>query len=128
MTCQRGESSINVRDSDGSVVLNSTEGKIRVIGFNGDVQAKTVEGDIYLEGNFDKISANSNEGNIFLSLPEDANASIQTNGEINLEDFQAVKQNGNQWRIGNSGGGKYIFTLQEGSLTVRKSNIAIYSK
>ena len=123
-----GESSINVRDSDGSVVLSSTEGKIRVIGFRGDVQAKTVEGDIYLEGNFDKISADSNEGNIFLSLPEDANASIQTNGEINLGDFQAVKQNGNQWRIGNNSGGKYIFSLQEGSLTVRKSNIAIYSK
>ncbi|MGI9054378.1 MAG: DUF4097 family beta strand repeat-containing protein, partial [Pyrinomonadaceae bacterium] len=123
-----GESSINVRDSDGSVILNSSEGKIRVIGFKGDVQAKTVEGDIYLEGTFDKISANSNEGNIFLTLPEDANASLQANREINFEDFQSTKQGDNQWRIGGGGGGKYIFTLQQGSLTVRKSDSSIYTK
>ncbi|CAN5839219.1 hypothetical protein BH20ACI4_BH20ACI4_26810 [soil metagenome] len=123
-----GESSINVRDSDGAVVLNSSEGKIRVIGFKGDVRVETVAGDIYLEGVFDKITANSKEGNVFLTLSEDATATIQTDGEINFEDFQSTKQNGNIWRIGSNGGGKYVFVTSEGSLTVRKSTTAIYTK
>ncbi len=122
-----GQSSINVRDSDGKVVLNSTEGKIRVIGFKGDVQAKSVEGDIYLEGDFDKISAISSEGNIFLSLPEDSNAVFENDGEVNFEDFQSTKLSENKWRVGN-GDGKYFFQTPTGSLTVRKSGSAIYSK
>ncbi len=122
-----GENSINVRDSDGKIVLNSTEGQIRLIGFKGDVQVKTLEGDVYLEGIFDKISVNSCEGNVFLTLPDNANATLQTNGEINFEDFQSIKQDDDSWRIGN-GGGKYVFETTEGSLTVRKSNSAIYTR
>lgn len=122
-----GENSINVRDSDGNIVLNSTDGKIRVIGFRGNVQAKSTEGDIYLEGLFDKIMVNSCEGNIFLSLPEETNATFQTNSEINFEDVQSIQENGNKWRVG-KGEGKYVFDLSEGSLTVRKSTTAIYTK
>ncbi len=122
-----GENSINVRDSDGKIVLNSTEGQIRLIGFKGDVQVKTLEGDVYLEGIFDKISVNSCEGNVFLTLPDNANATLQTNGEINFEDFQSIKQDDDSWRIGN-GGGKFVFETTEGSLTVRKSNSAIYTR
>ncbi len=122
-----GENSINVRDSDGSIVLNATEGKIRVIGFKGDVKAKSVEGDIYLEGAFDEISADSGEGNIYLSLPEDTNATLQTNGEVNFEDFKSSEVSENHWRIG-KGNGKYFFDMPEGTLTVRKSKSAIYTK
>lgn len=122
-----GESSINVRDSDGKMVLNSDEGKIRVVGFRGELQAIADEGDIYLEGIFDKISANAGEGNIFLSLPEDANATLSTNGNVRFEDLQSQKESETKWRIG-SGANNYSFTMPEGVLTVRKSASAVYGK
>lgn len=122
-----GESSINVRDSDGKLVLNSDEGKIRVVGFKGELEAIANEGDIYLEGLFDKISASANEGNIFLALPDDADALLLTNGEIQFENLQAQKESDTKWRIG-SGSNNYSFMMPEGVLTVRKSNNAVYGK
>lgn len=121
------ESSINVRDSDGKLVMNAAEGKIRVIGFKGDLDAFASEGDIYLEGIFDKLSANAGEGNIFLALPENANATLLTSGDIHFEDVQSLKESDTQWRIGN-GAGKFSFEMPEGVLTVRKSGSAVYTK
>lgn len=122
-----GESAINVRDSDGKLILNSAEGKIRVVGFKGELDAVASEGDIYLEGVFDKLSANAGEGNIFLSLPENANATLLTDGDIHFEDVQSLKESDTQWRIGN-GAGKYSFKMPEGVLTVRRSDSAVYTK
>jgi hypothetical protein len=114
------EESINIRNSDGKLTVVSKEGNIRVIGFNGEIDTKSSEGTISLEGDFQKLNAQTTEGSIILTLPENANATFQSNAEINAEGFELVKEN-NKWRLGD-GGVNYHLQTNEGQIFVRNLN------
>ena len=123
---QGGDESVDVRDSGGDLNIAAADGKVRVIGFQGTVDAKTGDGLISLEGNFQKLSARTADGTIILTLPENANATIESNNkDINAEGIALVRQNdGNaasRWKLGNGGETYSLFTA-DGKIFVRTPN------
>ena len=115
------DGSINVRDGGEKLTLNLSDGIIRVIGFKGELIANVSDTDIFLEGDFEKIQARSSDGNIYLTLPENANALIQSNVDTTFEGVTSTKENPTSWRVG-KGGGKYNFDLTDGEVFVRAAN------
>lgn len=121
-----GDESINVRDADGNLRLTNENGLVRLIGFRGALDATTSDGDLFLEGDFEKISTNAGDGTIVLTVPENMNASIRSNTDVEAEGVQIITDGKNVWRIG-KGGPKYSFTFGEGKLIVRNlSQITTY--
>ncbi len=114
------DGAINVRDSDGKIHLTAANARVRVLGFNGEVYAQTADGDINLEGNFQKLFARSESGAIILSLPEDTNASLESNREINSDGLNLAKQSENSWRIGKGGVG-YQLETSDGEIFIRST-------
>lgn len=109
---------INVRDSDGNLRLVAADGRIRVLGFKGEVFAQTADGSINLEGDFQKIDARTADGSIILSLPENTNATLAANREINNEGLNLTKQSENNWRLGKGGAGYHLQT-DNGEIFIR---------
>ena len=102
------DGAINVRDSDGKMQIVSNDGNIRVIGFRGEIDAVSVDGTLALEGDFQKFSAQTADGNIILTLPNGANADIESNRKDINSDGISLKLNGNEknfssWKIGDGG-------------------------
>lgn len=119
-----GEGSINVRDSGGRFLVSSDEGRIRVIGFRGALDARSDEGQISLEGIFEKLSARTVDGTIILTLPEDANAIIESNSkEIQTEgislDFLGDGKSTSRWKVGKGGANHLLYTAADGQIFVR---------
>ncbi len=121
--------SINVRDSYGHLKIDSADGVVRIIGFEGELDTKSVDGDVYLEGNFKKICSESNDGKVYLTLPDGANATLITNGTVDLENIKLkgeVTKNKGETKtlyVG-KGGAEYSFDFADGKLIVRpKSSI-----
>lgn len=125
-----GDGIINIRDSNGKLKVANIDGTVRIIGFDGDLETKSVDGDVYLEGNFNKITSESIEGNVYLTLPDDANATLMTNGAVdfgNMKVKNVTNVNKGETKtinVGN-GGQKYNFTFLDGKLIVRpKSSLS----
>ncbi|MEP6850833.1 MAG: DUF4097 family beta strand repeat-containing protein [Acidobacteriota bacterium] len=116
-----GEESIDVRDSDGKMTLATSCGQVRVIGFNGQLNAKTQQGSVFLEGQFDQLSADAGDGSVVLTLPEDANAGIMSNTDVDADGVKLVKEKDDLWRIG-KGGPTYNFDFGDGHLLVRNAS------
>lgn len=115
------QESIDVRDVDGTMSVSTSCGQVRVIGFRGQLDAKTTEGNVYLEGDFEKLSAKASDGTVILTLPENANALIVSNTEVEADGIDLVQEKPNLWRLG-SGGRKYNFDFNAGHLIVRNAS------
>lgn len=122
-----GEESVNVRDVDGKLRVATCVGNIRIIGFSGDLESKTIDGAMNLEGNFEKINAQTADGTIVLTLPENANANIESNRkDIQTEGISLTalgdKKDMSVWRVGNGGNSYRLYTTADGQVFVRGSN------
>jgi hypothetical protein len=121
--------SINVRDSYGKLKIESVSGTVRIIGFEGELETNSEDADIYLEGNFMKIDSQANNGRVYLTLPDEANATLITNGIVDFEDIMLrgqanVKKGEMKTLYIGKGGTKYNFGFADGRLIVRnKSSI-----
>lgn len=124
LNVQGGEESIDVRDSDGNLNVAANDGKIRIIGFRGAVDAKTNDGLMSFEGDFQKLSANTNDGTIILTLPENADAVIDSNrDDITGDGIALARQNDEKtWKIGNGGQHYSLNTSDDGKVLVRSSD------
>lgn len=125
---QGGEEAVDVRDSDGSLNVSTCVGKIRVIGFSGALDAKNEDGLMSLEGDFQKFSARTAGGTIILTLPENANADIESNlkdivGEGFSLDYQGDGQATSKWKIGNGGANYLLYSTADGKVVVRNANL-----
>ncbi len=124
---QGADSAINVRDADGKLSVKTADGRIRVIGFRGVFDGTTADGAMNLEGDFQKFSAQTLDGRIVLTLPENANANIESNrknvtGEGIALELQGDGQNSSKWKVG-SGGSNYLFnTTADGEVIIRTTN------
>ena len=118
--------SINVRDSDGTLRVSNSEGRIRVIGFRGEVAAETSDGTIMLEGDFQKLKARSNDGAIFITLPDNAEADLESNcSEIHGEGVDVVRVSSDEklskYRIGKGG---TLWSIEtEGEIQIRGASM-----
>jgi DUF4097 and DUF4098 domain-containing protein YvlB len=112
-----GDGSIDVTGSGGRLRAETGDGRIRVENFEGAAEARTGDGRITLDGNFSSLAARTGDGTISLSLPERANATVETNAESVYSDGVAVAETEaesrvRRWRVG--GGGGQVFTLRTG--------------
>jgi len=110
---QGADESINVRDSGGKLIAETSDGKTRVIGFTGKINTKTSGGATNLEGDFRGLSARTIDGTIVLTLPENAYANIESNrkdivGEGTSLVYQGDGKSTSTWKIG-SGGENHCF-------------------
>ncbi|HEX8335800.1 MAG TPA: DUF4097 family beta strand repeat-containing protein [Pyrinomonadaceae bacterium] len=111
-----GDGSIDVTGSRGRLRAETGDGRIRVENFDGDAEARTGDGRITLDGNFKSLAARTGDGTISLSLPEGANATVETNAKSVYNDGVAVAESDaesrvRRWRVG---GGGQLLTLRTG--------------
>jgi DUF4097 and DUF4098 domain-containing protein YvlB len=123
-----GEDAVNVRDVDGRLRVATSDGSIRIIGFKGDLESRTTDGVMNLEGDFQKINAHTVDGTIVLTLPENANANIESNRQdIEAEGVSLIpagdKKDVSVWKVGNGGSSVYrLYTTAAGQVFIRGSN------
>ncbi|MCY7375192.1 MAG: DUF4097 family beta strand repeat-containing protein [Pyrinomonadaceae bacterium] len=121
------DESINGRDGDGQLTVNSADARVRIIGFKGEVTAKNADGAMNFEGDFQTLSAQTVDGTIVLTLPENANANIESNrkdvtGEGFALNSASDGKNNFVWKIGGGGNNHRLFTTADGRIIVRNSN------
>lgn len=124
---QGADGAINVRDADGKLSVKANDGRIRVIGFRGAFDGKTNDGAMNLEGDFQKFSAQTVDGTIVLTLPENANADIESNskdvvGEGVALVYQGDNRSTSKWKIGSGGSNHLFYTTADGQFIVRTTN------
>jgi hypothetical protein len=120
-----GDGAIDVTGARGRLRAETGDGSVRLVNFDGDAEARTGDGRITLDGNFRTLAARTGDGAISLSLPEGANATIETNSEsVFNDDGVAVAESPNEgrvrrWRIGKGG---QVFTLRtgDGNIVIRR--------
>ena len=119
-----GDGSIDVTGARGRLRAETGDGSVRLVNFDGDAEARTGDGRITLDGNFRRLAARTGDGTISLSVPEGANAIIETNAESVFNDGVAVAESPNEgrvrrWRIG---GGGQVLTLHtgDGNIVIRR--------
>ena len=78
------DDAIDVRDSSGSLSINTFDGRVRVIGFNGDLRSTSRDGDVFLEGDFTSLSSKAIDGTVTLLLSETANAKLISTTPIKM--------------------------------------------
>ena len=111
-----GDGPIDVTGAKGRLRAETGDGRIRVENFDGDAEARTGDGRITLDGNFRTLTARTGDGGISLSLPEGANATVETNAESVYNDGVAVAETDaesrvRRWRVG---GGGQLLSLRTG--------------
>ena len=119
-----GDGPIDVTGARGKLRAETGDGRIRVDNFDGDAETRTGDGRITLDGNFRTLSARTGDGTISLTLPEGANATVETNAESVFNDGVAVAESDaesriRRWRVG---GGGQVLTLRtgEGQIILRR--------
>ncbi len=120
------DEAINVRDGDGQLTLNSSDARVRVIGFRGEVDAKNDDGTMNFEGDFQNLSAQTVDGTIILTLPENANANIESNGrdvvgEGFTPDYKEDGKGAFVWKIGGGGKNHRLYSTEDGRVIVRNA-------
>lgn len=126
LNLQTGDGRIEVRDGGGHLTAKTGDGRIEVLNYTGDVDAKTGDGRISLEGRFGQLSARTGDGSILLTLPNDLDATIETDAEsvnvdgLNLEEEAGAGKKLRRFRIGRGGN---IFRLHtgDGSINVTRT-------
>lgn len=124
---QGADESVDVRDSSGKMSVGTSDGRIRLIGFRGAFDGKTSHGMINLEGDFQNLSAQTIDGTIILTLPENANANIESNRKDIQTDGFTLNYIGDgkstsAWKIGNGGGNHKLYTTADGKVIVRNAS------
>jgi DUF4097 and DUF4098 domain-containing protein YvlB len=120
-----GDGSIDVTGARGRLRARTGDGRIRVADFDGDAEATTGDGRITLDGSFRTLAARTGDGGISLSVPEGANATIETSAESVFNDGVAVAETPEtekrvrRWRLG---GGGQLYTLRagDGQIVIRR--------
>jgi DUF4097 and DUF4098 domain-containing protein YvlB len=123
---QGAAEAINVRDADGKLTVGTTDGRIRVIGFRGVLTAKSTEGMMNLEGDFENLSAQTVEGTIVLTLPENANADIESNSKTVIAEGFALNRVSegkisSKWKIGSGGNNHRLNSTADGQVIIRSA-------
>jgi DUF4097 and DUF4098 domain-containing protein YvlB len=111
-----GDGPIDVTGARGRLRAETGDGRIRIENFDGDAETRTGDGRITLDGNFRSLSARTGDGTISLTLPEGANATVETNAESVFNDGVAVAETEaesrvRRWRVGSGG---QVLTLRTG--------------
>ena len=119
-----GDGPIDVSGARGRLRAETGDGRIRIENFDGDAETRTGDGRITLDGNFRSLSARTGDGTISLTLPEGANATVETNAESVFNDGVAVAESDaesrvRRWRIG-SGGQVLTLRTGEGQIILRR--------
>lgn len=114
------DEAINVRDVDGKLSLTASDSHVRVIGFKGELDADVCESEVYLEGDFTALNAKASDGTIVLTVPENANANLYANTEIEADGVSLQKESEGAWRLG-QGGANYNFDFTDGKLVLRNA-------
>ena len=123
-----GDEAINIRDGEGQLTLSSTDARIRVIGFSGDIDAKNQDGTMNFEGDFQNFSAQTVDGKIVLTLPENANANIESNlkdtsAEGFTPNYMETTKDVFVWKVGKGGSNRKLYTTADGQIIVRNANV-----
>jgi DUF4097 and DUF4098 domain-containing protein YvlB len=111
-----GDGPIDVTGARGRLRAETGDGRIRIDNVEGDAETRTGDGRITLDGNFRSLSARTGDGTISLTLPEGANATVETNAESVFNDGVAVAETDaesrvRRWRVGSGG---QVLTLRTG--------------
>jgi DUF4097 and DUF4098 domain-containing protein YvlB len=119
-----GDGPTDVTGARGRLRAETGDGRIRVENFDGDAETRTGDGRITLDGNFRSLSARTGDGTISLTLPEGANATVETNAESVFNDGVAVAESDGEsrvrrWRVG-SGGQVLSLRTGEGQIILRR--------
>lgn len=122
---QTGDGRIEVRDGGGQLSAKTGDGRIEVLNYTGDVDAKTGAGRISLEGRFAQLAARTGSGSILLALPNDQDATIETDTESVSGDGITLLEEpgaGKKLRRFNIGRGGNVFRLHtgDGSIYLRR--------
>ncbi len=119
-----GDGPIDVTGARGRLRAETGDGRIRIDNFEGDAETRTGDGRITLDGNFRSLAARTGDGTISLTLPEGANATVETNAESVFNDGVAVAESDaesrvRRWRVGTGG---QVLTLRtgEGQIILRR--------
>lgn len=117
------DEAINVRDADGKLTVGTADGRIRVIGFRGAFDGRTADGVMNLEGDFQSFNALATDGTIVLTLPENSNADLESNAEIESDGVNLIRGDAKtkSWRVG-KGGKVFRMAVQNGKVIVRSAN------
>ena len=77
-----------------------------------------------LEGDFQSFNASASDGTIVLTLPENANAILEANTEIESEGLDLIRddEESKLWRIG-KGGKTYRMSVEDGKVVVRSAGL-----
>jgi DUF4097 and DUF4098 domain-containing protein YvlB len=122
---QTGDGRIEVRDGGGQLVAKTGDGRIEVLNYTGDVDAKTGDGRINLEGRFAQLAARTGSGSVLLALPNDLDATIETDAEsvsgdgLTLEEEPGAGKKLRRFKIGR-GGNVFRLHTGEGSIYLRR--------
>ncbi len=126
------DSSVNLRDLQGTLKLtisNKYKNNLRIVGFKGEFTADVLNADTYLEGDFTNIRLNGKGSDIYLTLPENADATIESNSlsvgrkvvpgaKFNIDGIQVFSEDSNTWRVG-EGAARFSFDLSNGMTFIR---------
>jgi hypothetical protein len=121
------DEAVNIRDADGRLRVATDDGNIRIIGFRGDLEAKTGDGAMNLEGDFQQINAQTVDGTIVLTLPDAANANIESNRKDLAADGISLVSLGDKkdvsvWKVGSGGSVYRLYAAADGQVFIRSSN------
>ncbi len=123
---QGADESINVRDASGKLSIGTADGSVRVIGFRGAFDGRTTGGTMNLEGDFEEFSARATGGTIVLTLPENADATIESNRKdiqsegLSLQ-YLGDGQSTSRWQIGKGGTKHLLYGSADGKVIVRSA-------
>ena len=129
VNAKTGDGAVEVRDSKGRLTVRTGDGRIRISNFDGAAQASTGDGGISLDGRFASLTATTGDGTVSLSLPQDANATIETNAESVFNDGVATGEDNDEtkrvrrWRVG-SGGNVLTLKTGDGRIYLRRTGSA----
>lgn len=120
-----GDGAIDVTGAKGRLRAETGDGRIRVENFEGDAEARTGDGRITLDGVFNSLAARTGDGAISLSVPEGANATVETNAESVHNDGVAVAETEvesrvRRWRIGVGGAQPLTLRTGDGQIILRR--------
>ncbi|MCI0489095.1 MAG: DUF4097 domain-containing protein [Blastocatellia bacterium] len=126
MELKTGDGSITVTGGQGRVRAGTGDGRIEITRFDGEAEAMTNDGRITLDGRFTALAVRTGDGSISLGLPEDFNATLETDSEsITVQGLAVMEETDpssrvRRWRIG-SGGNLLTLKTGDGRITLRRA-------
>lgn len=130
VTLRTGDGAVDVSDGGGRLRIETGDGRVNVANFKGEADALTGDGRMTLAGRFTRLTARTGDGGISLTMPVDADATIETNAGLVVNEGLAVAAAGDneaqqvrRWRVGR-GGGLISLRTSAGSIYLRRADSA----